>query len=78
MAPIKEAQTETGAKCSVAEVWIERLVERARKTRSSNPEITVQALREDGLNWLHSQPGDKMTATLLIPGREAPIIRTHC
>ena len=68
MAHVRDAQTNTGTKCSVAEVWIERLVERARETKKQTPGISADELSELGEAWLHSQPGDKMTGSLLVPG----------
>lgn len=65
---LSERLTETGVKDKTALQWMETLLARYRKSRSTNPSQSQSELSEELLKWLHEQPGAKINPLFNMPG----------
>ncbi|EJD34914.1 hypothetical protein AURDEDRAFT_75744, partial [Auricularia subglabra TFB-10046 SS5] len=77
---VKAAQTASGVKDSIASVWIDRLINEARRLQSLGEE-SAEAIAEKLMIWLWDQPGDKYHPLLewagLDPHADTPVEILH-
>ncbi|EJD36693.1 hypothetical protein AURDEDRAFT_73929, partial [Auricularia subglabra TFB-10046 SS5] len=77
---VKAAQTATGVRDSIASVWIDKLVEEARRLQSAGKE-SPEVIAENLMIWLWNQPGDKFHPLLewagLDPHSDTPVEILH-
>ncbi|KAF7366090.1 hypothetical protein MVEN_00485300 [Mycena venus] len=67
-APILKLQTSTGVKDTVAQYWINILLEKSQQLKADNPGRTGDSIAEELQKWFNKQPGDKVNLLLDIAG----------